>query len=260
MKEIFQKLNRQPYTEKTEIEFETNPQNIVGASMTKEHRLVYFEKEQTEPFYIDFVPHKGVTDCIFIIPAGHLLYFPNSTTNFHCIYIPHKCLNNIEKYWIYNLKYKNQKSIILNHSKINFNGKSLTRIITQIFDSVNEDGQNIPSLQYIQQAELLNNNIYQTVITHQFSINDWTEILNTTRKTVLRICSLVFDETPTKIIRYHLFLSIIFQIISCQMQPLSEVANNLGFRDLSTFNRYVKTISGYTPKELRENYNHIKLL
>lgn len=258
MQEIFKKLNRHDQTEKTEIEIETNPQNIIGASITKEHRIVCFEKEQTEPFYIDFVSHNGTVDCIFIIPAGHLLYLPISTTNFYCIYIPHKCLNNTEKYLIYSLKYKTQKSVIYYSENINSMG-SLSRIITQIFDSIKEVGQIIPSLQYIQQAELITNNFQQTSITHQFSISDWTQILNTTRKTVLRICNLVFDETPTNIIRYHLFLSIVFHIISCQVKPLSEVASNLGFRDLSTFNRYVKTISGYTPKELRENYNHIKL-
>lgn len=255
MQEIFKKLIRHDQTEKAEITLESNPQNIIGASMTKEHRLVYFESEQSEPFYIDFVPYNGTVDCIFIIPAGHLLYLPFSTTNFYCIYIPHNCINNTEKYLIYSLKYKSSKGISFDIDNI----PQHNRIITQVLASNFNERQKTPSLHYIQQAELLIDNIYQAVITHQFSLNDCAEILNTTRKTVLRICNLVFDETPTNIIRYHLFLSIVFHIISCQVKPLSEVASNLGFRDLSTFNRYVKTISGYTPKELRENYNHIKL-
>lgn len=88
MQEIFKKLNRENQPEKTEIEFETNPHRIIGASMTKEHRLLCFETQQTEPLYIDFIPYNGTTDTIFLIPSGHLLYLPNSTTHFHCINVP----------------------------------------------------------------------------------------------------------------------------------------------------------------------------
>lgn len=252
MQEIFKKINQ---IDKTNIDFEVNPQSIIGGSMTREHRLLYFDTEQTDPLYIDFIPHNGTTDTIYLIPSGHLLYLPNSTTNFHCINVPHKCLNNIEKYWIYNLKYKSGKDISFSTSNIQLQN----RIITQVLASNFIGKQNTPSLQYIQQAELLIEYIHQTRMTNQFSINDCAEILNTIRKTVLRICSLVFKETPINIIRHHLFMCIIFQTISCQMQPLSEIANSLGFRDLSTFNRYVKTISGYTPKELRANFYHIRL-
>ncbi len=101
MQEIFNKLNKQNQPEKKEIEFETNPHRLIGASMTKEHRLLYFETEQTEPLYIDFIPYNGTTDTIFLIPSGHLLYLPNSTTHFHCINVPYSCINDFELSWFY---------------------------------------------------------------------------------------------------------------------------------------------------------------
>src|SRR5690554_4836735 len=200
MKEIFQKLNRQPYTEKTEIEFETNPQNIVGASMTKEHRLVYFEKEQTEPFYIDFVPHKGVTDCIFIIPAGHLLYIPHNINDFACINIPHSNLNQSEKHLLLNQKYKSIKS--LNGTK--FNKKEVEKVHPKFLIqklSSNYQTTNVSSFQYIQQAEEVVNYLSNSLCCHQLSVKELLNRLNISEKTLQRICSSIFEFQPIQILR-----------------------------------------------------------
>lgn len=255
MQEIFKKLNRQTQTEKTEIEFETNLQNIIGASMTKEHRLVYFETEQTEPFYIDFVPHSGTTNAIYLIPSYHLLYLPNSTTNFHCINVPHSCINDIEKYWIYNLKYKSEKSIVFETNNIYLHN----RIITQGLASNFPTAQIFPSIQYILFAEKLSHFISQSNITHQLSILDLIDKMCITKKTINRFCDTIFSASPSTIIRYHLILKTAFMIISCKLNSFTNIADDLEFKNLSAFGRYVKTFSGFTPKEIRENYAHLNL-
>src|SRR5690606_17096305 len=101
----------QKQAEKTEIGYEFNPQNLIGTSMTKEHRLIYFKVVQTELFYIDFVQHSGTTNTIYLIPSGHILYLPNSITKLYCINIPQSCTNEVEQYWINTFKYRLDKSI-----------------------------------------------------------------------------------------------------------------------------------------------------
>lgn len=254
MKEIFQKLNRQPYTEKTEIEFEVNPQNIIGDSITKEHRLLYFDTVQTEPLYIDFVPHNGTTNTIFLIPSGHLLYLPYQITNYNTIIIPHTCLNDIEKYWIYRLKYKNDKSITFTQQLERFAEKNILQDII--------DNQTIPNttvFQYIQQAEHIMLYLFNTNCCHQLSVKEILSRMNITEKTLQRICKTVFELQPTQILRYHLTLKIVFHLINDKQKTNSEIASELNFKDVSTFNRYVKTLTKFTPKEIRETHNHIIL-
>lgn len=169
MKEIFQKLNRQPYTDKTEIEFEVNSQNIIDCSMTKEHRLVYFEAKQSESFYIDFVPYHGITNTIYLIPSGHLLYLPISITNFHCINVPDSCINDMEKYWIYSLKYKNEKSIHSTHLNTqqlaNLQGKNI--IQKTLYNQITPD---ISTFQYLPKAEDVMLCVSSLICCHQLSV------------------------------------------------------------------------------------------
>lgn len=260
MQEIFKKLNPQIQTEneKTEIEFETDLQNIIGASIAKDHRLIYFETEQTEPFYIDFVPHFGATNTIYLIPSGHLLYLPYSTIYFHCINIPHSCINDIEKCWIYSLKYKNNKSIHVENLKTShLQNLQKKNIIPQAFYKQITPHTSI--FQYLQQAEELMLCLANFNCSHQLSLKELKETLNITEKTLQRVCSTVFEFSPMAILRYHLILKIIFEIIYDKQKSLSVIANELHFRDVSTFSRYVRQLTRLTPKEIREAHYHIIL-
>lgn len=258
MQEIFRKLNPQNQTDKTEIEFEVNSQNIIGGSMIKEHRLVYFEAKQSEPFYIDFVPYHGITNTIYLIPSGHLLYLPISTTNFHCINVPHSCLNDFEKCCIYSLKYKNEKSMHSTHLNTqqlaNLQGKNIIQNILY-----NPIAPNTSTFQYLQHAEDVMVCLSRLTCCHQLSVNDLLNELSISEKTLQRVCNAIFEFQPTQILRYHLTLKIVFHIINDKQKSFTEIVNELNFRDVSTFGRYVKTLTKFTPKEIRTTYSHIVL-
>lgn len=51
MQEIFNTFNRQNNTEKSVIEFQSEPQIIFGASVKKEFRILYFESILSDKNY-----------------------------------------------------------------------------------------------------------------------------------------------------------------------------------------------------------------
>lgn len=253
MVEIFHHLNTRKQFDKNEVK---SQDKLIGCTISNVHRLIFFSKSQGLPIYINFVDHKIVPGNLYIIPAGHLLYLPLGTHNFSCIYRPHSQISNVEKYWIYQQKYKGKKTLDIDKSEIELLSQSPNTIISRLATDFSHTN-NIPPVQYLQQADELCSLISSIICNHKLSVSDLVKGINTTEKTLQRVCNTVFGKNPIHIIRYQLQLKIMFQILSRKDDSFSEIANDLRFMSSSTFGRYVKSLSGFTPKEIRDNHPHI---
>lgn len=260
MQEIFEKLNKQNQTEKTEIEFETNPQNILGGSITKEHRLIYFKKSQPQNLYIDFNVNKILSNKIFVVPAGHLLYLPPILSDFGCVTFPTSSLNEMEIFWFLSKKYLADKSMDFQMNNLNFeiNDRKCNRLSAFLNTEIQYSPNEI-SIQYIKQADKLCSALFETLITHTFTVTDLANSIANSHKTLYRICSNIFSVKPQHIIHYHLMVKILVYIIDNKGISLHIISEELGFKNTSAFARFTKAFTGLSPKEIREIYFRLHL-
>ncbi|WPO78874.1 helix-turn-helix domain-containing protein [Flavobacterium sp. KACC 22761] len=258
MIEIFQKLSKHNHQEITETTLLTSPTDYIGGSVTNEHRLLFFDNNQSESIYIDFATYKITIDKLYYIPAKHLLYLPNTIKQFYCILIPTCLINDIEKSILFSLYYKNDKSIKCDLSFTELKSKTESkRFLSELVFHINNKSH--PSLQYIKIGEKFLQILYKTKISHKLTLQSLSNELDITDKTLQRVCNTVYSVSPIAIIRYHLLLKAVFIIISKKLTPFYQIADELGFEEVSTFNRYIKTILQYTPTTIRKQYSHIIL-
>lgn len=255
MLEIFEKLNRNSHNEKNEISLLNNPEQYLGASITNEHRLLYFENNQHEPVYIDFFEQYITSNKLYIVPSRHLLYIPLSTKNYHCFIVPEATLSDFEKCWIYMFKYKTDKSIDFSIQTIKIFQKNF---LTQFFKlSALEIRTN--SFPNLYNAKQLCNLIENTNFTHNLTVTGFSQKLCVTQPTLWRVCNSIFYSKPQTILRYHLLLKIIYCLISNRQTSIYEIADDLGFKDVTTFSRFIKIATNYSPTEIRNKYEHINI-
>lgn len=260
MLEIFKKINKKSQIELTETNQTTiliNPENYIGGSATKSHRLVLFAKPQTDFLYIDFKPYNIEPNRLFIIPAGHTLYLPPISSDFYCWNLPSSVLSEIEKLWLFRFKYSYHKYIECSTEYLTFCPQN--SILSTIFDPQTYLAENNISLQYIYQAENLSLFLLDTSICHRMTVEDLANAINISPKTLLRTCNNVFQEKPQHIIRYHLLVKAIVYIVCEKATALNIIAEELHFKDLGTFTRYIKGFTSYTPKEIRDLHLHLQL-
>ncbi|MDQ6530025.1 helix-turn-helix domain-containing protein [Flavobacterium sp. LHD-85] len=258
MIELFQKLSKHSHQEVAVTTLLSNPANYIGGSVTNDHRLLFFDSNLSESIYIDFTTYEVTTNKLYYIPVKHLLYLPNTIKQFYCIIIPICQINDIEKSILFSLYYKKDKSIKFNLSFIELKSKiESNRFVSELVFLINNESY--PSLQYIKIAEEFLQILNKTTITHKLTLQSLLKELSITDKTLQRVCNTVYSASPITIVRYHLLLKVVFVIISKKLTPFHQIAEELGFEEVSTFNRYIKTILQNTPTAIRQQYNHIIL-
>lgn len=255
MQEVFKRLNQKIQKEEFKTELLTNPKNYIGGTMIECHRIFFFSTNQIDNLYIDFKPYKIESDKIFIIPSGHILYLPAVTFDFFCLNIDNSSLNEFEKLLLFRYKYLIDKSTTFSTDLPNL--FTIENVFFQMYKGNDFLKEIQIPIQYIHQAEKLNTFILNTTICHQLTVTDFSKSINVSPKTLLRICKDIFNKKPQYIIRYHLIVKAIFFIIANKTSSLSFISDNLNFKDLGTFSRYVKAYTGISPNEIRKDYLHL---
>lgn len=178
--------------------------------------------------------------------------------NFYCINIPPSSLGELEKLWIYQYKFTDEKSIsnieITNNHNIN-NHKDL---ITILINTHNFSKPKQIPLHYITLAEELCEIILNTYICHKLTVIKLADEIHVSSKTLQRICTKIFKKNPQNIIHYLLTLKAIYLINANRVCPLSKVSNKLKFNDIATFTRYIKSHTGLSPTEIKKMYLNIR--
>lgn len=256
MIEIYNRLKVLSY-EKKEIEILHNPQSIKGCSISDVHRLIYFVSAAAGPVFVDFLPQSCFPEESIFIPAHQLLYFPDNAFDVYCIYIPACCLSEISHIYFLRRVYKTIKTIktgILDPD--NFDPDKLFNSLLQADHALL---QSLPSLQYVKMAIRLMDILRKTNVDFQLKVNTLAEVLHVSAKTLARITKSVFNLSPSALLNYYLQLKIVFRITTDKLHTFLDIAETLNCSDLSTFGRYVKSLSGLTPKEIRNKFYQLHL-
>jgi len=255
MQEIFNTFNRQNNTEKSVIEFQSEPQIIFGASVKKEFRILYFESEQPENFYIDFIPHQGNANTVYIVPSGHLLYLPYSSIEIHCISIPISCIDDAVLSWLYSYRYEKQKFVSVSTQVMNLLYQEKLFHFLELMKAV----FNISAISQLYKVKELCSILDNTICTHTFTVKELAGKLCLTQPTLWRICNAFFCVSPQTITKYHLALKSIYCLLYNKHYTINQVADHLGFNDVTTFSRFVKAEFLLSPATIRRQYVHLSI-
>lgn len=250
MVEIYNKL-RVPGIEKKEIEITKNPPSIFGCTVSDCHRLIQISPGSEHSVYVDFIAHQPLVNEWVFVPARHILYLPATDMDAYCINIPHYCLDDIQQVYFLGRIYQKSKTINLevpdpDHFELN-----------KLFRSGPSLSRTWPSLQYVHKARELIDILTRTEIDFRVNITDLAARLHMSTKTLCRISKSVFNHSPYHILRYYLQLKIIFRTITCKLNTFFEIADDLKCSDVSSFGRYVKSLSGSTPGAIRAQFSQV---
>ncbi len=96
-------------------------------------------------------------------------------------------------------------------------------------------------------------------IDFRFNIQQLAAAIHVSEKTLYRITKSVFDLSPSQLLNYYLQLEIIFRITTHRLHSFFDIADDLKCADVSTFSRYVKSVYGLTPTEIRNKFYQLQL-
>lgn len=258
MIEIYNKLKLLSY-EKKEIEMLHNPQSIKGCSISDAHRLLYFVSATAASIYVDFLPQACSPEELIFIPARQVLYFPDedNSADVYCICIPVSCLSDIQH--IYCLRRVYQKMKTIKSGSVDPGNFDLDKLFNTLFRADDLFLQSLPSLQYVNKALALMDALSKTNVDFQLKINNLADAIHVSGKTLSRITKSVFNVSPADLLHYYLQLKIVFRIITHKLHTFFDIAESLNCSDVSSFGRFVKSLSGLTPKEIRNKFYQLQL-
>jgi AraC-like DNA-binding protein len=234
-----------------------NPHEFLGVVSIKQYdRIIYFENSVDSIQYIDFVPHKIESSIFYIIPAGHCHYLPHSGIDYYCLDILNHKLTQLQKQALFKIKYIKNKSVKIDCEKFDqIIDVSSEVAITLVLNYFIKKQNILPiTIHYLEKAWQLNQFIAASEDIHSLAVCDLAQQLCISEKTLLRLCKEVFGQTPKSILRYHLYVLSIAYVLNFPAKPFSEIAEILGFKETSTFNRCIKTMSGQSPGAIRYYY------
>lgn len=258
MVEIYNKLKVLSY-EKNELEILHNPQSINGCTISDAHRLLYFVSANPATIFVDFLPQPCSPGALIFIPAHQLLYFPetDNACDVYCIYIPACCLSDIQHVYLLRRVYEKIKTI--RTGSIDPGNFDLDKLFNPLLQADHLLMQSLPSLQYVDKAVRLMHILRATQVDFQLKINTLADAIHVSGKTLFRITKSVLNVSPSDLLNYYIQLKIVFRIITRKLHTFFDIAAELNCSDVSSFGRYVKSLSGLTPKELRNKFYRLQL-
>ncbi|GEM_PF-1418995 len=256
MVEIYKKL-KVLSTEKNEIEILHDPVSITGCTISDRHRLLYFAGDPAGVVFVDFIPQQAAKKELVFIPAHQLLYFPKMAGDCYCIHIPQSCLSELQHVYLLRLIY--QKSKTIKPGDIDLAHIDLDKLFNSLFRRDPLFLRSLPSLQYVSKAIALMEVLKSTNVDFELNINRLAGSIHVSEKTLYRITKSVFNLSPSGILNYYIQLKVIFRIIIQKLHTFFDIADDLKCKDVSTFSRYVKTLYGLTPTEIRNKFYQLQL-
>ena len=175
----------------------------------------------------------------------------------YCIPIPHSCLSELQHAYLMRLMYQKIKTL-----QIGFEDPAHLypdKLFSAIFRLDPAFLRSLPSLHYVPKAIALTNALRNVTIDFQLNIKQLAAAVHVSEKTLYRITKSVFDLSPSQLLNYCLQLQIIFRITTHRLHSFFDIADDLRCADVSTFSRYVKSMYGLTPTEIRNKFYHLKL-
>lgn len=256
MVEIYNKL-KVLSAEKRKIDILHNPPALLGCTISETHRFLYFAGAPAEVVFIDFNPQQISAKTLLFVPAHQLLYLPEMDMECYCIPIPQSCLSEIQQAYLMRLIYQKIKTL-----KIGFVDPAHLypdKLFNILFRSHPCFLQSLPSLHYVPKAIVLMDVLKNVAIDFQLNIKQLAAAIHVSDKTLYRITKSIFDLSPSQLLNYYLQLEIIFRITTHRLHSFFDIADDLRCADVSTFSRYVKSMYGLTPTEIRNKFYHLKL-
>lgn len=256
MVEIYNKLKGLSI-EKKKIDIQHNPPAIVGSTISETHRFLYFASAPKHVVFVDFMPQQIGAEVLLFVPAHQFLYLPEMDMECYCIPIPPSSLSALQQAYLLRLTYQKVKTL-----EIGF-GDMEHLYPDKLFNTILRAQpcflSSLPSLQYVQQAIALMEVLSNATVDFQFNIKQLAAAIHVAQKTLYRITKSVFGLSPSQLLNYYLQLRIIFRITTYRLHSFFDIAEELKCPDVSTFSRYVKTMYGLTPTEIRNKFYHLQL-
>lgn len=268
MIEIIKKYSKNPI--QTGVLITENPLHIHGLQFILHTRLLFFKNSIGE-FEIDFHPQKVFSDRIYILPPLHFQHIrPNLISDVICVDIDNSYLNPYHKQLLNYIKYNRQKS--LQHSDNSTNYRIYDKLL-EIKDIAKYKPDAIIDIleNWIENCfpkELINKRRSKNYSYIQASDNFLTLIskrelnietcrvsliaseLFTSERNLNRICKAAFGLSTKDVLKYHLAIKAVL-LLSNPNFSIVEIANELSFPHLSSFNRYINRLTGFTPTSIR---------
>ncbi len=234
----------------------------LGLSIKPYLRLVYFEHNLKEKQYIGFEQYNIQQEKFYIIPPYELSYIPNTATEFYCIEMPLQALSRKKLMVLFSIIYTNKRIIEMDVAKLQLlQNMPYNNAINIVFSNLRKQHHTSITTQpiYLNYAEKLFNLLPHINFTHKTNTKEWAENIGIPPKTLLRACNAIFSIAPKYIIRYHLLSKCMYMLLHYPNENIATIADKLAFKDLTTFNRFLKTLSNKTPNEIKSMYAHLEI-
>lgn len=261
----------------SKIIISNNPAVIYGLQFALKTRLLFF-KHSGGRLFIDYNEQKIFSNYVYIIPPMHFQYLHGN--NFHdciCIEIDDSILTYYHKKLLYSLKYKRNKAIKISDDEINNCFDAIAEMrdhdlyksrILDIVMSWIEACMPEPLIKREKSGNLISikgaDNLMALISKKDLTIGSSKihlialEMFSTERN-LHRICINAFGLSAKGVLKYHLASKAIY-LLSDRGLSISDVARELDFYHLSSFNRYILRLTGFTPTDIRTYLNEIGLL
>jgi AraC-like DNA-binding protein len=252
----------------TNICLTLNEQQVHGLHFMHNHRLLVFERSGGSIF-IDFEEETIEAGVIYLIPALHFSSLsPAYKGNFLSIELNELVLTPPLKKLIYGLAYQKQKHIpsllIKDHSlliKIIETGKqegdqgiSFWKFMAKCFPQellAELCNYRTITTHYLEDAENLLDILKNTMLSHQETTAGYLRgELGLHERTLRRVCIHIFGLSLNHIIHYHLIQKA--RYLMSKSIPFADIAVNMGFQDVTSYRRYLKTLTGNKPGQMKE--------
>lgn len=250
------------------------PQDAYQLRKSPSGRLLVFEQSGGN-LLIEFATYKIKANCLYYIPAGHYYMLPSGSISGEFLAIDIHCasLSHQYRYWLYHLKYVHNKSFpMIGHAKDDFfenlksaEGLLLPIVSRQLYHWIQgiagyRYGQRIaisPNMsRYVDVADQLMM-LFEADSTGCHTPEQASRGIATHIQTLRRTTKSLFDMLPTEVINFHRLQTAFYLMVTEPSQPVSALADRLGFTSPSAFSRFVKRYTNLKPSDLKQCCLHL---
>lgn len=273
MIEIINHYSTRPAFDKSKLIISHRPSDRFGLQFVLHTRLFVFD--QTGGYiHIDFVQHDIVRDTLYIVPPLHFHHLnPSNGGDFICIDVANDLLKSYHKRLLYAIKYSREKSLpapanqpdncsfsnlkLLKEAGL-FNEQYLTGYLLEGIS-----GRIAPSLasrkeqrnyNHLEVADRFLQLLTQKKLTlDSCKVNRIATELFCTERTLHRICINTFGLCARNVSNYHFTVKALY-LLADERLSYSDVAAELCFSSVTSFNHFVKKFTGFTPSQIRHSF------
>jgi AraC-like DNA-binding protein len=213
---------------------------------------------------IDFVIQELKIDVFYIIPSDHFCSIHlNTNCQYFSVVLTNDCINDQFKMLLNHITYRKNKIAIVNKTIWNLiEHDGAEKLANTIIDSILNEIVNSNTINMNLNFAILKENEYnlgnrflQHIQKNQYHLNTTINYiankLGCCERTLQRACLLCFNANPKTILKHHVFINSLHELLNKQ-DAIETIAARHGFANQSSFCKFIKRHSHHSPKVLRK--------